>query len=805
MLKPTFTNKLHPGLYASLSSRERLRVTSVFAASLFIVAIALAFFVAGVGKPYLGISLSLTAQGWIVDSVDTGGVAGQMGIRQGDKPIEINGQPADIALEKYRSSGTVAVPSFQQLVVVDGTGQHKYVNLQTGSLSWQVVLQQLALAAISLILWLVGFYVFLKRPENIAAMLLCIFGSLAGLSLGGSIALVVAVPTAIELHIVASIIAPWLLVRFMLVLPEENSRLRRQRLTYLVFLPAVVTLILLPIIGWSDGQPVQGFRTFRLLGYALGFLGAAGVAVFNYYHSHSSKTKQQMKIVLLSVLAALIPVLLLNVIPFAISRQAIIPPGLSILFVGFIPLGMGYAVVVQRLMDIDVVIRRGIVYGAITLVMTTILSLALFAALTFPEAFGTGQEILLVLAAGGLATILFGPTKKGAETLVDRLFYKDRYDYRQIINALSDSLKLMKDTTEISRVLVGTTVHTLNLAGGCLFVKGASGFEAGASQGIFAGAAKQGQLMSLLSQRSDRIEFPNSAAGIGPDVEFLVPLVAGEKEVGILYLSPKVSRQNYSSDDIYMLQGLASVGAIALRGALLVRDVSLRDTFVSIASHELRTPLTSIVGYADLLLRRDLPDATRKQWLQIILDNGEKIAAMLDDLLDISRIRSGRVSLKLERLRLPGILSEQLAAIRKNTDKHEFIVDIVPDLNDVLVDHDKFGQIMGNLLSNAVKYSPNGGRITLSARNDTEHGRVLVSVADEGIGISPADKEFIFKTFHRIQRPETQGVRGIGLGLYIVKEWTEAMGGIVWFDSELNKGSTFFVAMPTGSLTEPSA
>jgi len=274
-----------------MSSRERLRIISVFAVSLLMVVVALVYFVTSVGKPYLGISFSLTEQGWIVDSVDTSGVAGQMGIKQGDKPIEIDGQPFDIILGKYNSSGTVVVPSFRQLIVADGTGQDKYVNLNTGTLSWQVVLQQLALAAISLILWIVGFYVFLKRPENGAAMLLCIFGGLAGLSLGGSIALVVGVPTASEFHIVASIIAPWLLVRFMIVLPEENDRLRRRLLTYLVFLPAAVTLILLPIVGWKDGQPIQWFRTFRLLGYAMGFLVATGVAVFNYYHSPSVKTK----------------------------------------------------------------------------------------------------------------------------------------------------------------------------------------------------------------------------------------------------------------------------------------------------------------------------------------------------------------------------------------------------------------------------------------------------------------------------------------------------------------------------------
>ena len=115
----------------------------------------------------------------------------------------------------------------------------------------------------------------------------------------------------------------------------------------------------------------------------------------------------------------------------------------------------------------------------------------------------------------------------------------------------------------------------------------------------------------------------------------------------------------------------------------------------------------------------------------------------------------------------------------------------------MLVDRDKFGQVMGNLLSNAVKYSPGGGRITLSAHNDLQQRRIVVSVADEGIGIGSADKDSLFTTFHRIQRPETQGIRGSGLGLYIAKQWTEAMGGEIWLESELNKGSTFFVAIPT--------
>ena len=169
---------------------------------------------------------------------------------------------------------------------------------------------------------------------------------------------------------------------------------------------------------------------------------------------------------------------------------------------------------------------------------------------------------------------------------------------------------------------------------------------------------------------------------------------------------------------------------------------------------------------------------------------------MVDDLLNISRIHSGKFSLKLERLKLPDIIQELLAAIQESTSKHEFVIDIEPGLPDVLADGDKFGQVVRNLLDNAVNYSPNGGRIILSVHNDVQRHRVVVSVADEGIGISSEDKKLLFTTFHRIQRPETQGIRGSGLGLYIAKEWTEAMGGEIWFESELNEGSTFFVAIP---------
>ncbi len=781
-----------------IKDRKRLRIVVFSLVAFCILAVSVTFFALSIGKSCMGTVLSMNNQGWAVESLAPDGLAIQAGIRVGDRPTEINGQLAQTFLEKYRKVGTVSGLLIRELTVIDDNGQLKSVALEDGSPSSQSIIELTTLFVVCLVFWITGFYVFLKKSETMAALLLCLCGLTFGLALSAQIAGERLIPAAFWFAVITVAISPWLLLHFFLILPDERTWLHNNPLVYLIYLPAAITLVLFPLIGYADGQPLPGFRSFRLLGYGAGFLAVTCVAIFNYFHSVSVRTRQQMKIVLASCLAALVPFLVLYIIPEAIWGQTILPAGINVLFIVSIPLGMGYAVVTRKLMDIDVVIRRSVIYGLISLVMAAILSAAIIPAVAYQGSLGVPEEILIALALGGIATILFGPTKKGIETLVDRLFYKDRYDYRQIIQSLTISLNSLENFTDISRLIVGTTVNTLNLAGSCLFNKAQSGsFEVSATQGTFANRGKQKKLSTLILQRSGRIEFPNSASTVDSDVAFLIPLVAVGKEVGILCLSQKIPRQDFSSDDLFLLQGIASVAAIALHSSMLIRDVSIQNNFVSIASHELRTPLTSIVGYTDLLLHRDPLDVTRKRWLKHIFDSSQRITAMVDDLLNVTRIQSGKASLKLERVKLYESFNEQLSMIRESTDKHEFMTDIEPDLPDVLVDRDKFGQVLGNLLSNAVKYSPNGGRITLSAHDEPQRYRIVVSVADEGIGIGPEDKDSLFTTFHRIQRPETRGIRGSGLGLYIAKEWTEAMGGEIWLESELNKGSIIFVGIPT--------
>lgn len=260
--------------------------------------------------------------------------------------------------------------------------------------------------------------------------------------------------------------------------------------------------------------------------------------------------------------------------------------------------------------------------------------------------------------------------------------------------------------------------------------------------------------------------------------------------------APQIRSLEVSSFNIPSYAGPGMIG-------LLIRDVTeerdlrtRRDNFVSIASHELRTPMTAIMGHSELLLARQMSPDMQRQWLDRIYRNSKQLTIIIDDLLNTSRIQSGRIVVNPEKFPLKPVIEDSVFFAKSMSEKHTFDVDIAPDTPEVWADRDKLGQILTNLVTNAVKYSPNGGLVKVVARHEPGQGRVVVSVADQGMGIAPNDRDQLFSTFYRVKRPETDGIRGSGLGLYIVKGLIELMGGTVWLESELNRGTTFYFAVP---------
>jgi len=222
----------------------------------------------------------------------------------------------------------------------------------------------------------------------------------------------------------------------------------------------------------------------------------------------------------------------------------------------------------------------------------------------------------------------------------------------------------------------------------------------------------------------------------------------------------------------------------------------MKSEFLSTAAHELRTPLTSILGFSEILLKRKLDEERRSRFLKIINEESAGLAGLINDLLDVSRIESGRgFKIKKAPTDVKDIILENVDLFKSQTDKHTFKVNLPSDLVKIELDKDKIDQVMENLLSNAIKFSPQGGKITVSIEQADE--KVKMSVTDTGIGIPKKDLPHIFEKFYRADNASSQAIGGTGLGLGIVKYIVESHGGEISAESKLGKGSTFSFTLPT--------
>ena len=234
--------------------------------------------------------------------------------------------------------------------------------------------------------------------------------------------------------------------------------------------------------------------------------------------------------------------------------------------------------------------------------------------------------------------------------------------------------------------------------------------------------------------------------------------------------------------------------------AELERLDELKSQFVAVAAHELRSPLTTIKVYVSLLLASPQYTFTQEQRerLSLVLISVDRLVAIIEDLLDVTRIEVGRIELELQPTDFVALVENVTNELkpRFKAKNQNLIMQIAPHLPDVLCDQKRAMQIMVNLLSNANKYTGDGGAVMLSITPSTEAGFIKVSIADTGVGIAEEDQEQLFRRFFRAKSSVLTKATGTGLGLHITRGLVELHGGRIWFESELGEGSTFFVTLP---------
>ena len=244
----------------------------------------------------------------------------------------------------------------------------------------------------------------------------------------------------------------------------------------------------------------------------------------------------------------------------------------------------------------------------------------------------------------------------------------------------------------------------------------------------------------------------------------------------------------------------------------------LKDEFVSVVSHELRTPLTAIKGYTQHLMRRlekrlrqkrllakpeelqkELPESYDLRSLQIVQSQSEHLERLVNDLLDLSRVQCGEMNLQYTNFHLADVLAECAQLAQVSAEEHTITLDIQVQDSKIVADKLRISQVIGNILDNAIRFSPQGRQVTIELKEqDNEY---LVSITDQGIGVSPEYIDHIFERFYRVRNTASRQYSGIGLGLFVARAIVEAHGGRIWVSSNQGLGSTFSFTLPRAPHT----
>ncbi|MDA2891168.1 ATP-binding protein [Mycolicibacterium sp. BiH015] len=286
-----------------------------------------------------------------------------------------------------------------------------------------------------------------------------------------------------------------------------------------------------------------------------------------------------------------------------------------------------------------------------------------------------------------------------------------------------------------------------------------------------------------------------------------VPMRRGETLIGVLVIRRRGTGR-FPPDVTKLLETFAGQSVLAIVNARLFRELETKTRELEIASnhkseflasmsHELRTPLNAVIGFSDVLLQRSFGELNERQdeYLRDIWNSGRHLLDLVNDILDISKVEGGQMALDTTTFVVGDVFNDTLTMVRERATAHgiNLAVQIDPDVDIIEADPLRFKQVLLNLVSNAVKFTPDGGKVIARARRDRSD--LIVSVADTGIGIAPEDRERIFESFQQGRRASTKG-EGTGLGLTLSKRIVELMGGRMWLDSTLGKGSTFGFSLP---------
>ncbi len=493
-------------------------------------------------------------------------------------------------------------------------------------------------------------------------------------------------------------------------------------------------------------------------------------------------------------------------------------------FIGLYLLILFYAIIKHRLMDINIVLTKGTTY--IFLLLLLFIPLLLISILSQKLLFGKISYLhtLVVFLLLFLAATLFGRIKPSAEKAAEQILFKDRYDYRDTLGQFSKALVSILDLQSLLKRIIDTVTRTMGVEKASLFLisEGKGGYSLREAKNVTTAGStrylpnddplpfylqKTGEII-IREELAKRAHIPVIHNVVNKmsllEAEVSIPLLWKEQLIGMINLSHKFTRDIYSREDIELLTTLANQTAIAIENARLFEDLKRSKSYIRRAdrlaslgtltaglAHEIRNPLVAIKTFTHLLPERIDDQEFRDKFLQIASGEVDRISSLVTELLDFARTSDPKF--EMENINI--ILDGMTLLVSTEANKKQITVNKTYDSNlpFVQVDREQMKQVFLNILLNAVEATPEMGKITVGTRAFLKPGGepfVQIEFTDTGSGIPPDQLEEIFNPFFTTKRT------GSGLGLSISNQIVQDHKGYIDVESQVGKGSSFFVNLP---------
>jgi signal transduction histidine kinase len=625
--------------------------------------------------------------------------------------------------------------------------------------------------------------------------------------------------------------------------PEGKIRTHRfvlwaSLLTTLMLVPITVTNLIFQSVTIDHGavKQVPGLGMPAFLLHTLVFLGGGFMRLIQRFRSSRGIEKTQIRFFLAGTVFMFVSLLVTNlvfVVLFNNSALVGLLPLYTLVFVGCI----SYAIIRHRFLDINLLVVRAVMYTLLLVFVAVTFSLGVsFLGRVFLQVHFTQQEQWVLIGITILITALYQWVRQLLERLTDRIFFQGRYDTHDVLNALSHVMASTLRLEDVTHGLLDIVLRELRITKGAFILVHDDLVTDVLSQGFkpFPTLAEEDVKILLATRETlDSEEVTDKTVKDvlqRLDASLVVHLRTEGTQIGLLILGPKSSGDIFSGQDLSLFEIFAPEAAVAIQNALAYEEIrrftvtlqdevarstedlrkanvrlqdldKLKDEFVSLASHELRTPLTAIRSYLWIALSGKGGPLSEK--LQYYINRSylstERLIKLVNDMLNISRIESGRMAVQFVRTDPRKLIDDVIADVRPRFDEQgihlsEQYPDAIPD---VIADVDKIKEVLVNFFSNSIKFTPRGG--TISVRVESQDGSVRISVSDTGIGFLKGEADKLFKKFGTLASTSSsnQAFQSTGLGLYISKSIVGMHGGTISASSEgVGKGATFWFTLP---------